>query len=142
MAILQKLTIPIGLADNIPEGTDADLIIDGIIGYSVQGDPRGEVKLLIDWANKQQVSVLSLDTPSGLDLTSGTIHLPTVKANATLTLALPKQGLMMERARELVGDLYLGDISVPPELYAETSLQIKGTEQLFRKGDILRLYTT
>jgi NAD(P)H-hydrate epimerase len=48
---------------------------------------------------------------------SGDNYSPCIQAIATLTLALPKIGLLQEHARTYVGDLYLADISVPPELY-------------------------
>lgn len=56
-------------------------------------------------------AVVALDTPSGLDVTSGRVPGIVVRADATMTLALPKVGL---RKSEIVGDLYLADISVPP----------------------------
>ena len=68
--------------------------------------------------------ILSLDTPSGLDTTSGTPGSPCIRATATLTLALPKTGLLTPEARAFVGDLYLADISVPPELYRRLGLDI------------------
>jgi len=39
-----------------------------------------------------------------------------VRSEATLTLALPKVGLMSAEVRCYTGDIYLGDISVPPLL--------------------------
>jgi NAD(P)H-hydrate epimerase len=57
---------------------------------------------------------LALDTPSGLDVTTGRAADPCVSATATMTLAAPKRGLI--NAPE-VGDLYLADISVPPAAY-------------------------
>jgi NAD(P)H-hydrate epimerase len=70
------------------------LILDAIIGYSLSGSPRGAAAHLIRWANLQDAPILSLDTPSGLEVTSGTAHDPTIRATVTLTLALPKQGLL------------------------------------------------
>jgi hypothetical protein len=91
-----------------------DLIVDALIGYSLTGDPAEPFACLIRWANAQPAPVLSLDTPSGLDVTTGVPARPCVRATATLTLALPKTGL--PGARE-AGHLYLADISVPPLLY-------------------------
>lgn len=136
--ILQRMEIPIRSGEQLPEDTSYNLIIDGIIGYSVKGDPYGIPKKMIQWINKRSENVLSLDTPSGLDLTTGKIHSPTVKADATLTLAMPKQGLFQEEAKQVVGHLYLGDISVPPELYSKPSLGLKA-KNLFRFADILRI---
>ncbi len=48
-----------------------DLVIDGVIGYSLRGDPRGTAAELIKWANGVRGPVLALDAPSGLDVGSG-----------------------------------------------------------------------
>ena len=91
---------------------------------------------LIRWANKQDVPILSLDTPSGLDVTSGLAHDPTIRATATLTLALPKQGLLNPQSAVYVGELYLADISVPPELYAKMGVTVP---PLFAEQNIIRV---
>ncbi len=70
--------------------------------------------------------MLALDVPSGLDATQGTAYDPTIQAVATLTLALPKAGLLAPQAARCVGELYLADIGVPPELYSGLSLQLRG----------------
>jgi NAD(P)H-hydrate epimerase len=63
--IVTRMGIPAG------EPEPASLIIDALIGYSLQGDPRGRAAELIEWANNQDTPILALDTPSGLDVTSG-----------------------------------------------------------------------
>jgi NAD(P)H-hydrate epimerase len=98
-----------------------DLIVDALIGYSLTGDPAEPFACLIRWANAQPAPVLSLDTPSGLDVTTGVPARPCVRATATLTLALPKTGL--PGARE-AGHLYLADISVPPLLYRRMAIEV------------------
>jgi NAD(P)H-hydrate epimerase len=55
-----------------------------------------------------------------------------------MTLALPKSALREAHAAELVGELYLADISVPPALYAAPSLGFD-VGPLFAKNDIVRL---
>jgi NAD(P)H-hydrate epimerase len=113
----QRMGITIAELDFIPDHSPLDLIVDGLIGYSLNGAPRGTAAELIRWANSQQTPILSLDTPSGLDTTTGQAHQPTIHATATLTLALPKRGLLQPGAKAYIGELYLADISVPPELY-------------------------
>jgi NAD(P)H-hydrate epimerase len=132
--ILRRMGIP--LLDSASPLPTPSLILDAIIGYSLSGSPRGAAADLIHWANAQIAPILSLDTPSGLDVTSGTAHDPTVRAVATLTLALPKQGLLSPEARKFVGDLYLADISVPPELYAKMGIVVP---PLFAESDIIRV---
>jgi NAD(P)H-hydrate epimerase len=107
-----------------PDLDQADLIIDAMIGYGLEGNPRG---LAADWirhVNRAGRPVLALDAPSGLDLTTGTAGDLCIKAQTTLTLALPKVGLISPGAADVVGELYLADISVPPELYSRLGLEV------------------
>jgi NAD(P)H-hydrate epimerase len=104
--------------------TKTDLILDALIGYGLQGDPRPEVAVWIEKANASVVPILSLDAPSGLDTTSGQAGQPTVQAEATLILALPKTGLLAESAKPFTGRLFLGDISVPAALYKRIGVEV------------------
>lgn len=102
----------------------ADVIVDALIGYSLSGAPRGLAAVLIEKANASGRPIVSLDVASGLDAGSGRVHEPSIRATATLTLALPKTGLGTDEARGRVGDLYLGDLSVPPGLYRRLGLDV------------------
>lgn len=114
-----------------------DLIIDGVIGYGLKGNPQGQAAHLINWANAHAAPVLALDTPSGLNLSSGTVGEPATKATATMTLALPKKGLY--EAKENVGALYLADISIPPVLYKAPGIALQ-VPNIFTESDIVRLH--
>ena len=114
----------------------ANLVIDALIGYSLLGAPRNRPAQLIRWANEQDAPILSLDAPSGLDTMTGTVYEPAIRATATMTLALPKEGLRGNTA--VVGELYLADISVPPALYSNSPLNLSvGT--IFAQEEIVRL---
>jgi len=117
LQILQKMEIPVLQAAEQEQKTDFSLIIDAVIGYSLKGSPAGNAAELIHWANEQETPVLSLDIPSGIDSSCGIAEEPAIRAQATMTLALPKKGLFSESAKKLVGQLFLADISVPPVLY-------------------------
>lgn len=115
----------------------AALIIDALVGYSLRDGPRGRVAELITAANASHVPILALDLPSGLDPDTGEAHLPTVRANATLTLALPKAGLLAPCARGWVGELYLADISVPAAVYRKLRIDVG---PIFAKTDIVPVW--
>jgi len=115
----------------------ADLVIDALLGYGLTSSPRPPVSDLVNWSNEQPARVLSLDAPSGLDTTSGTVYSPCVRAATTMTLAIPKTGLHAPGANPFVGELYLADISVPPELYQKAfGLQVPS---LFAENSIIRV---
>lgn len=136
--ILQRMKVPIAQADAITLVTGPALIIDGLVGYSLKGAPRGSVANLIRWANAESAPILALDAPSGVDTTTGIVFDPAMRATATMTLALPKAGLRAPGIADQVGELYLADISVPPALYAEPSLALE-VGPLFAESEILRL---
>ena len=126
-----------GLANNDdPDLARAGGILDALVGYGLTGDPRGPVAEWISRANAAHRPILSLDTPSGLDTTTGAPSKPCVRATATLTLALPKTGLLASTAQPFVGDLYLADIGVPSELYRRIGIEVG---PLFADDTIIRI---
>jgi NAD(P)H-hydrate epimerase len=114
------------------------VVLDGLIGYSLAGPPFGRIAELIRWANSLEAPILALDVPSGLDASTGVTFDPAIRATATMTLALPKQGLRAADASVLVGELYLADISVPPGLYRRAPLGLP-VESIFALDDIVRI---
>ena len=135
--IVQRMQAPVyGAEEGIQVDPQADVILDGVIGYSLAGNPRGEAADLIRWANAHDAPALSLDVPSGVDTTTGTVYDPAIRAAATLTLALPKDGLAT--AAEQTGELYLADISVPPGLYTAIDPALD-PGPLFAASTIVRL---
>ncbi len=81
--------------------------------------------------------VISLDVPTGFDATSGDVFNFGIVATTTLTLALPKQGLLRGDASAAIGDLFLADIGIPHYIYER--LGIEGTAQIFAEGPLVRL---
>jgi hydroxyethylthiazole kinase-like uncharacterized protein yjeF len=114
----------------------ADVILDGLLGYSAKGAPRGAVATLIRLANGSRRPIVSVDLPSGLDPDSGVALGVAVRANVTVTLVLPKPGLIAEVARPFVGDLLLADIGMPGAAFPHLAIE---TSVLFRHGDLVRV---
>jgi NAD(P)H-hydrate epimerase len=94
------------------------LIIDAILGYSLQGVPRPDAAALIRWAVDSNIPIISLDVPSGVDATTGETPGEFVRAARTLTLALPKAGLRSDTS----GDLVLADLGIPPVVFRRVGL--------------------
>lgn len=124
LSILQAMDAPLAWADEGWELPPTDLIIDAVIGYGLSGDPRGKARDLIQLANSSMAPILSLDAPSGIDTATGHVFEPHIRADATMTLALPKTGFLETASLEASGDLYLADISVPPTLYEHLELDM------------------
>jgi len=123
---------------NQPPCYQTSLIIDGIIGYGIKGEPRGIAKEMIDYANESSCRIISLDIPSGMDPDLGTIHKTFISAETTMTLALPKKAFINKNMRKATGKLFLANISVPPQLY-KNDMKIENTEHIFKESDIVEI---
>jgi NAD(P)H-hydrate epimerase len=114
----------------------ADLVLDGLLGFSAKGAPRDAIAILADAANGSGIPILAVDLPSGLDADAGAAPGAVVRAVATVTLALPKTGLLAPAASRYVGELVLADIGVPHLAFAKLGLD---TTRLFLENDLVRV---
>lgn len=97
--------------------------------FGVSGSPD------FDPVPAQQLAIL--DGP-GVDASTGEVYEPAMKADATMTLALPKTGLGALQARAHVGELWLADIGLPPELYANPTIGVRARTP-FNERDLIKL---
>jgi len=135
LAIVERLGLPLRVAGAPGR---VDLVLDGLVGYHLVGAPRERLAELIRWANALDTPVLALDVPSGMDADTGEQSVPTMRADATMTLALPKAGLLDAGGQAPVGELYLADIGIPPALWAGAGIGVD-VGPLFAKSEIIRL---
>jgi len=134
LRILEKMGIPILSKDY--SLTDYDLVVDGLIGYGLEGNPRDKIGVMIEDANRSGRPILAIDLPSGMNATTGEAYTPCIKATSTLTLALPKTGFLAQNAKPYLGDLYVADISIPRAVY-ERFGQKNG---LFQADSIVKIF--
>lgn len=126
--ILEQMGVKFSTDPNL----DSDVVIDAMVGYSLNGALRGLAGVWAD-ALAGSESVLSLDVPSGLDASGVHPDGPHISATTTMTLCLPKIGL---RSATTVGALYLADISVPSSAIAQVT---DDPAPPFHLGRILKL---
>lgn len=106
------------------------IVVDAVLGYSLEGAPRGSAASMVGWVNDRDSFVLSLDVPTGIDSTTGEAPGVFIRASKTMTLALPKTGLVPEK----VSNLVLADIGIPGDTY-----QRLGLSQVSPFGDRYRV---
>lgn len=91
----------------------ADAVIDALLGVGLRGAPRSPYREAIEAINEADSLKVAVDVPSGLDADTGEAPGAAVKADVTVTLHKPKPGLY--RRPDLVGELVVAEIGVPPE---------------------------
>lgn len=124
--IIQKLPIEKKTGEAAFEYLSAwkgQMILDAMIGYGLSGKPQGWVTSMIEEINRTKVPVVALDVPTGFDGTTGECFDPCIRATATMTIALPKTGLVKPETRDVIGTLFLCDIGIPNVLYEEIGIK-------------------
>jgi NAD(P)H-hydrate epimerase len=121
LKIIQKTSIQFNTSKEAEDVvSSSDIIIDALIGYSLVGKPGGITKNYIELINQYTKEIFSLDLPSGVNATTGETPGAYVKAERTMTLALPKTGLKNPAS----GKVFLADIGIPPEVFLSLGIQI------------------
>jgi hydroxyethylthiazole kinase-like uncharacterized protein yjeF len=88
-----------------PELPPADLLVDAAYGTGFRGD----------WAPPpvpEGAAVLAVDVPSGIDGLTGEAHGSPWRADATVTFAALKPGLLLGAGPETSGEVHLADIGL------------------------------
>ncbi len=94
------------------------VVVDGVLGTGLHGPAHGPAAGAIRYINSlsRQSLVVAIDVPSGLDADLGRAEGDAITADLTVTLGLPKRGLLEPRAVNNVGRLEVGDIGLPAVL--------------------------
>jgi len=109
--------------------SSSDIVIDALFGTGklrpIEGIYR-EVLTRVRQAKEAQpgLKLVALDLPSGLDADTGAIDPSSVAADLTITLGYPKLGLFSFPGRDLVGQLVIADIGIPPHLGQDIATEL------------------
>jgi NAD(P)H-hydrate epimerase len=96
----------------------AAIVVDALLGTGVRGLLREPVRSAVELANRARaagVPVLAVDCPTAVDLSSGELSDPVVRADVTVTFHRPKAGLLARRGAAMAGRVLVAPIGIPPE---------------------------
>lgn len=120
-----------------PEFGGAQLVVDALLGTGLSRPPEGRIADWIGAVNASGRRVVSVDVPSGLDADSGLATGACVRATVTVTLGLPKPGLLAADGPVHAGEVWVADIGVPFEAYAAIGVEVP--PHLFATDDRFQL---
>lgn len=108
-------------------GHAANIVVDAVLGVGGSGPARGPAAGAIQFINArlQEALVISVDVPSGLDADTGLPEGDVVCADVTVTMGLPKRGLVNPAALDFVGAIEVVDIGLPADYVADLELEDK-----------------
>ena len=104
-----------------------ELLVDAIFGTGLRGAVRDPIVAVINAINHLPTPILSVDLPSGLDADTGHPLGTCVQADRTVTIGLPKRGLLMHPGAELAGKLEVVDIGFPEQVVDAQDIKVHWT---------------
>lgn len=96
----------------------AAIVVDALLGTGVQGALREPIRSaveLVERARRAGIPIVSVDSPTAVDLTSGDLSDPVVRAHLTVTFHRPKTGLLTRRGAMVAGRVLVAPIGIPQE---------------------------
>jgi len=96
----------------------ARLVVDAVLGTGFAPPLQGELVALCEAFSELGARVLAVDIPSGVSGDDGRVDPAVVRAEVTVTVGLPKLGLLLPPGRDFVGELRVVDIGFDPEVCA------------------------
>jgi NAD(P)H-hydrate epimerase len=97
---------------------DAALTVDGLLGIGGRLPVDADLAPALVALDRRDRPVLAIDVPSGCDALDGAVAAQAVRASVTVTLGALKPGLLLEPARDYVGELDLAPIGISDDVLA------------------------
>ena len=111
---------------------ECDVILDAILGTGTEGPVRGTCGEAIAVMNSLNIPIVAIDIPSGLTADTGLIDGPCIIADSTVTIGLPKRGLVLGEGSQYAGHLVVANVGFPEDLTRSSELKL----HLLEKSDI------
>jgi len=96
----------------------AAVVVDALLGTGTAGPLREPIRSaveLIARARRAGIPIIAVDCPTAVDLTSGDLSDPVVRAHLTVTFHRPKTGLLARRGAAVAGRVLVAPIGIPQE---------------------------
>lgn len=121
LAAAQRWTGPVEDA-RAADCVDADLVVDALFGAGLSRDLDGDARALVErlnaWRAQGRCATLAVDTPSGLDGSTGMVRGVAVAADETITFFRLKPGHLLLPGRILCGATACADIGIQRDVLA------------------------
>lgn len=126
----KKLGVPLEFRTSLnAKDVHSAIIVDAIFGTGINKPLTSPISKIISFLNKADVSVISVDIPSGISSDNAQIMGEAIRADYTITFGLPKIGHMLYPGAEFTGKLFVEDIGFPEELLKSDSIRTQTVEK-------------
>lgn len=122
--------------------TNADLIIDAVLGTGLDRDIKGLYLQIVQAINIAKAPVLAVDIPSGLNADTGRIMGEAIRAQVTISFIGLKQGLFTGEGPACAGQVYFDHLNVPDEIYQDIPVSSSRVDRMLVKKKLKPRFAT
>ncbi len=115
--LLWKFGCPVEPLNDLAWLTEGEVVVDALFGTGLTRPLEGLARQAVEAC--QGRAVLAIDIPSGVCSRTGQILGAAVQAQLTVTMGLPKRGLLLHPGAAHTGRLIVAEIGFPPALLSQ-----------------------
>lgn len=104
----------VSFCERLPE-YPVDIWIDAVFGVGLTRDVAGMQREVLETMNQREGYKIAVDTPSGVDASTGHILGCAFRADLTITFGLSKVGLVLYPGASVSGEVVVKDIGFPKQ---------------------------
>lgn len=121
-------TVPVTIIDSengFPEIPAGAIIIDALFGTGLNRPLEDLAALVVKNINTYQLTVVSIDIPSGMLCDDSSVGFPIVQADHTLSFQCMKLAFLVAENEPFIGQLHLLDINLHPEFLDQVDCRLQ-----------------
>ena len=111
--VIHEITEESQLKDVQTELANADLVVDALLETGTKGPLQGLLSKVIHIINEADKQTVAIDIPTGMNPDTGEIVDDCIQPAITVTLGLPKIGLVTYPGAQYTGKVITADIGIP-----------------------------
>ncbi len=128
LAILRKTDVeivPNASAQSISSLVEwSDIVVDAMLGVGLSSSLRGTYAFAAELLNAAGRPVVAVDVPTGINSDTGEVMGSAVRSDLTVTMALPKRGIMLFPGASYAGEVRVADIGMPFEVIEKENIKV------------------
>lgn len=93
----------------------SDALVDALLGVGLSSPLKGTYAAAVELINMSGRPVVAVDVPTGINADTGEVMGTAVRADLTVTMVLPKRGLVLAPGSSFAGKVQVADIGIPSE---------------------------
>ena len=101
----------------------SDVLVDAMLGVGLNAPLKGNYALAAELMDAAGRPVVAVDIPSGINADTGEEMGSAVRADLTVTMGLPKRGLVLHPGASFAGLVRVADIGIPTEVVEKERIQ-------------------